>query len=382
MNNYTKVVKPMGLFKLQWLCLVRSKKIRLIALIAIIPVLFFYTINLMYAHVFDPINELQNNKQQLQQAITKMKQNTSDQSAAKLEALRSMKSDLSLLEQQIDAHQAGQWRDELAAQIRYDQATITEINNGSTTGPSIVDTESQIKTDRWLLSKSIHPEINTYETKGINFTYRLIFYLFPLLLVLLLTVLLANSSEQSEIWANLYPVPLRRVFNARISASFIFGTVFVIGIFVVAFIIGSLIRGPGSFAYPIVIYNSDQSRSLQPISLFLSECLILITCLVLFINILIQSLSLWIKNSFAVILIVVGCFFISTLPVLTNSVVSGVLQYVPFTFADVAHVVSGETAMNLHNPDITVFTGIATLLVASGLLYLISCLTLAKRQRI
>ncbi|KYC89400.1 ABC transporter permease [Heyndrickxia coagulans] len=379
----------MGLIKLETLRFIRNKKNLTVFIAAILIVFILFAITFVGAKRMDPLNEYQDNKSSLENAISHMESNP-NKSEAKKKALAGLQEELRLRTEQIQAHEAGDWKQELKLQIALDKKLIAGINAGTIVFGNkkiVPQTEKAIQLNTILLKQNIHPVIESFETPGINFTYRILFYVFPFLMPLLIAVLIGDISTRDKQgginhFVNVLPVKLKKILDARIFTSFVYSLAITIVILVVALIIGSIISHLGSWKYPVAINLNGTEVLWISIARFLGRSLLLILCLLLFISVFTQLLNTFIRNQLLLMLVLVACFCFEEMMSGFKTKLYAVMHIIPFTFVDVPNIVNGESAAKFRNEYINTTDGVITLLLSSLLFYFLTIWIIHKKNKI
>ncbi|KYD09944.1 hypothetical protein B4102_2450 [Heyndrickxia sporothermodurans] len=379
----------MSLMRLESLRVIRNKKNIAVFGIAIVIVLLLFFLNFETSKKMNPINDYQRNKVTLENSLSSLESNP-DKSVAKERVLRNLKEQLNLQTSQIEANKTGDWKKELKLQISLDKNLLEKLRAGTavTDNKDIIPiTEKEIQLNTKLVNQNIHPVIESYETEGINFTYRILFYFFPFLMPLFVAVLIGDISTTNKMsgitnLVNIFPVKQTRILDTRILISFFYSCILIFVPLLVALFIGTIANNPGSWNYPIAVNSNGTELTWITISNFFGRALLLIICLLIFISIFTQFLNTFIKNNLLLMLVLIGCFYFVELMGSIKTKFYAIMHFIPFTFANVPKIINGESALNFNNPYLNVTDGVFTLLLSSILFYFLTILIINNKKRI
>lgn len=189
------------------------------------------------------------------------------------------------------------------------------------------------------------------------------------------------------------PLSKRSLFLGKVLSGVLVSLGSFIGIYGFILLLGTVYDQFGDWNYPILHYNSNSLlesatyeglRSMGngyhfvPLGEFLIETIILSLFIVLFVIVLSNFLSLFLKNQFTVmaltILLLVGGHYVSM------EMLSDWAHLIPFTYFDIPRVVNGEISTLLDKPSLNYTTGILVFSISALVIVLIGLL-ISKKQR-
>lgn len=378
----------MGLFKFETLLFFKNKKNISIFLISFLIISILYISNTIYTNNTNKLGEYQSHEQDLNQSIRDISKQAKNNNEAK-KALQEVVEEKNLVKQQIKANKTRKWKKkEFQTQIALDKLLLQQSQEGSTvTDPEVLSqANKEIQQDSILVKKNIHPSNEPTETEGINFVYRCLSILFPYLMVLLIIVLISDVTTNEKMngtigLVNTLPVKLRRILNVKIFISFIYSLTFIFASLLFALLLGTIFNRFGSIKYPIEILNFEGNYWI-PIIDFIVRSILLTIALLIFLSCFAQFLSVFVSNSLLIMFILFGCFFVTQIMTTVKSNLYHIIHFIPFTFADIPNIVSGQSIVKFGNPYITISNGFFILILSSLVLYLITLALINKKGSI
>ncbi|WP_210365293.1 ABC transporter permease subunit [Bacillus sp. REN3] len=188
------------------------------------------------------------------------------------------------------------------------------------------------------------------------------------------------------------PVSEQAIFYGKVLHSAIVSIITCLILFGIVILIGTVFDRFGDWNYPILHYDGLSESSTTdysgmksiyygfqfiPLRLYLMQIISLFLVVLLFILILSQFLSIFIKSQFVVfvstVFIVIGGFMAS------KHYLAAAAHLSPFTYLDINRIVNGEASTLLDNPALNVYTGLLVLVVSIVFLVIIATLLLKRR---
>ncbi|UUX34372.1 ABC transporter permease [Fundicoccus culcitae] len=238
-------------------------------------------------------------------------------------------------------------------------------------------------TDNFVENLKYQPADHSFLTS----LYRLFFY-YRLDVILLIILLLASGAgftidrEKGNglSWMFTLPRKRRKVYNDKIMAG-VLRIITLLALFIaIVFILGMLTDGFGQTRFPILHYDYlaehaqngtgfEESYSWMNLGTFIIQSISILLLISLFLLILANVLSLWIKQPlllFSIVgLLMVGGYSFIHIPAL-----NGIIRFTPFPYIDIMGFLTGEIAVQNNLASMDYMMGAIVLLAWSLVLYL------------
>lgn len=254
------------------------------------------------------------------------------------------------------------------------QLEVNEQAGGSLFPPEhVLVLKGNIEMYEQLQALEQEPDTEGYETFGLNYVFRVMDSLFPVLFVLILAVLLTevflNSYKKGLNIGMLLPMNFMRLTAKRIwFSTLLAGTIYSLTL-VFSFIIASLAKGPGHILYPVLLYSAELPET-SPIWIVLVKMLILQFLGLLTVVLLTSLLSFFIQNNLVSLLITLVIVIGSPLVFRSIDAFHSIVHLNPFTYMASGEVVTRFIVQDVNNANATFGTGIVLLGVFSFMLAL------------
>ena len=324
---------------------------------------------------------------QRQEGILKDEPNLSEQDEKEIaEANTALGENIQLTKQSITLAEEGRWTDSLAIQLKLmEENELHDIENGN-----IPDNENfaqhtfmKYSAYKQLSKLNAEPQYDGLEMKGINYVYRMMDSIFPIIFLLCLIALISNVVNSSIIGRidieELFPENPVKFHLKKIAILTLFGLLFYLFFIGAAFVLSSVLNGVGTLQYPINIYDTgfDQTKPLIDI---VTRAGILQLLSLLFVICCVYLISILAKSGLTTL-------FVSTIAILGPIILTGqiapiakYLHILPTTYVNSIRVVTNQLAFENKNSLINFGNGILVLLI-SNLLIISIILVIKVRSR-
>lgn len=222
-----------------------------------------------------------------------------------------------------------------------------------------------------LASLNAEPQTEGLEVKGVNFVFRMMDSVFPLVFVLCLiawmsTILSASIVGRLDI-EQLFPENSFTFYLKKILVLTGLGILFYCLFLSSTFVISTIFSGTGTLQYPINLFSAGFRETISIITVLVKAGILQILS-ILFIISAVSFISTLVKNGLTTL-------FISTVVLLGAILLTGqiapvnaVVHLLPTTYVNAIQVVTNKLAFETHNSAITFTNGIIVLLLSSILL--------------
>ncbi|NHM31279.1 ABC transporter permease [Neobacillus terrae] len=378
MNKHLLFLEYKKIFK-------RKKNIIVICLIIVISLGILILNNLLNKKYES--NKAENYKYQISsinEAISQIpREDRNRDSVKKIE--EEYKNEIKLLEQQANAFEKGNWKEELKAQIIFDENQLKNLKTGKAIGGEPIQLiESRIGINKQLIKKNIKPINESSATQGIYFLRNILNILFGfmgvIIMIFIVGDILAIEFDKGTInFLFTQSISREKIVNTKSLVAFSFSIFSIFTVSLFAFLIGSLFWGTGSFDYPISIQREGTSTFIN-----IGQYLTLSGLLFIFVLIFTISVAILISviTSSSMIAISLTVILSSMLYLSVNKYGYFAIfaQYLPFSYFNTFNIIDGTLASNLKNNNISLKLGIEVLLVSSLLLHFISLRLIRKKE--
>lgn len=226
-----------------------------------------------------------------------------------------------------------------------------------------------------IIEEIIARESNKYSSKGFYFLYKFLDLAFGMIgigffIFLFADILTKEGLSQYGPIHFLYSQPLSRtaiLFNKYL-ALLIISILIMLVVSLFSILLGSLFDELGSWNYPILIYQAEESFYFMPLLKFVGISSLLFFMNLLFSYSLLFFFSLLTKRTVTAIGFTFGILLLGF--VFTGESTSNLAPYNPIQYINVYDIVSMESAASQDNFDITWQKGLVTLLLSSILILL------------
>ncbi len=190
------------------------------------------------------------------------------------------------------------------------------------------------------------------------------------------------------------PIAEKSIFLGKLTNATVVALVIGLGVVVYIVSVGTLFNRFGDWYYPVLHYNSkslvesagytgmrafEGGFHFMPLGEYLVSSIVLFLLVLLFLIVLSHVLALFIPQSFGVIASVA---LVSVIGYMASWKLGDFTQFSPFTYLNIAKVVSGEVSVLLNNPAVTALNGCLVLLGVSIFLLLMGYVVLRRRDRV
>lgn len=324
---------------------------------------------------------------QRQEGILKDEPNLSEQDEKEIaEANTALGENIQLTKQSITLAEEGRWTDSLAIQLKLmEENELHDIENGN-----IPDNENfaqhtfmKYSAYKQLSKLNAEPQYDGLEMKGINYVYRMMDSIFPIIFLLCLIALISNVVNSSIIGRidieKLFPENPVKFHLKKIAILTLFGLLFYLFFIGAAFFLSSVLNGVGTLQYPINIYDTGFDKT-KPLIDIVTRAGILQLLSLLFVISCVYLISILAKNGLTTL-------FVSTIAILGPIILTGqiapiakYLHILPTTYVNSIRVVTNQLAFENKNSLINFGNGMLVLLI-SNILIISIILVIKVRSR-
>ena len=277
---------------------------------------------------------------------------------------------------------------ELAEEEKWDEALGYSINvlqrhvevneqaGGSLFPPEhVLVLKEDIEMYEQLQALEQEPDTAGYETFGLNYVFRVMDSLFPILFVLILAVLLTeiflNSYKKGINIGMLLPMSFRRLTAKRILfSSLVVGVIYSLAL-AISFIVASLAKGSGNILYPVLLYSGELPET-SPIWIVLVKMLILQFLGLLTVVLLASLISFFIQNNLVSLLVTLVVAIGSPIVFKSVEAFHSIAHLNPFTYLTSGDVVTGYIFQDINNAHATFGMGVVILCAFSFILAIVN----------
>lgn len=374
--------------------LTKNKKNYFPFVLILMGIIGLYTLNVTEGKVFDYQYNLEQNYRALQEIEDLYLQDLqnedyTDEDIAWIEGgLEDNTERLEWIEEGLAAIEKEDWQTALQNSIHLTNR-ILSVNEeeGANLFPDehIQVLEKDIALYEELIEINARPETEGYEQAGINFTYRVMYTLFPLFITLIFTIyatiIFSSSIKKGEDIDRLFPEPYAILVLKKIIFTIMISVSLYLLILLISFGLGSVISEVGTFEYPI--FNSlsiEQSETIIQVSMkmFLIQVMVIV-CVVLVTGI----FSIITKNQLIAVMLSIVMTIGIPIIIKVTSTFSNSLHFIPFTYFLSGEVVSGALSLEKTNLNITFINGMLSLSLFSLVLLgiLLTCVQQEDKNR-
>lgn len=310
-----------------------------------------------------------------QEGVLKDDKNISDKDQIEIQdANSSLTKNIELKKKSIALAKEEKWSESLKIELSLmEENELKDIKNNTITNSENFINNTLMKYARYTKLEALNAEPQTegIETKGINFTYRMMDSIFPVIFMICLIALISNIMSASIIGRidieTLFPEIPFKFHLKKITILTVLGIIFYIGFLSISFAFSSIIAGTGTLKYPINIFTEGFSE-IQSISEIMLKSFGLQILSILFVISAVYFISVLAKNGLTTL-------FVSTLLILGAVLLTGqiaplykILNLLPTTYINSIQVVTNKLAFETQNTAITFTNGILVLLFSSIIL--------------
>lgn len=281
---------------------------------------------------------------------------------------------IKLKEKAISLAQQEKWKDSLNIEIKLmeeNELKDIEKDNFSSSEDFANSIHKTYARYTKLVNLNEEPQTEGLEVKGVNFVFRMMDSVFPLVFVLCLiawmsTILSASIVGRLDI-EQLFPENSFTFYLKKILVLTGLGILFYCLFLSSTFIVSSIFSGTGTLQYPINLFSEGFKQTI-PIITVLIKAGILQILSILFIISAVSFISILVKNGLTTL-------FISTVVLLGAILLTGkiapvnaVIHVLPTTYVNAIQVVTNQLAFETHNAGVTFTNGIVVLICSIILL--------------
>ncbi|WP_163655400.1 ABC transporter permease subunit [Listeria sp. PSOL-1] len=353
--------------------------------------LFIVTGNYILITIYDNTEVEKNfysvNAGELSNSISELESVAKNQPEAK-KALEITKKEYEIVNHQVLAIEQKDWKTFLNEQVEYDKLQLQGMQQGTVPleEQQIRDIHKNIALNSYLAAHDLKPEIAGVNKMGFNYTYHLLKLLMPFigtLFVIILAIDVLNSEKinKSRDFINTLPFSKTRILHAKMATYIIYVSILLLFVVILAFVVGSIFSGAGSWNYPIAYQGiSPEEVTIVSVSIYIMKYLALMLILIIFLIFLMTFISLFIQNDFIVLIVGLVVVLLPYSLSVYSSLVSGNMALFPVFYFNFTDILSGKAL--LANANLTFKNAILCLSLYSLLLYMLIFGTVRFKQRI
>lgn len=320
-----------------------------------------------YSDFSNKLNNAQNNLETVQSNISSLKEiEANNKNAPELELLDTFLKEELLLKNYIAAIKSNNNTDILKYKIQLDDLFIENISNNN-----IIFTFSNDEflltnyKEKFFLQNNIHYINNeALYPSGLNLLLQLtdtVNILFIIIIFIYLSSTIFSDEFESGTFKLTFTLPITKIkiIMSKLLSSIVISLFYIIIIFILPLLIGSILTEFGDPNYPVLIFNNANKNynildivAIEKISKILLYSFVYIIFISIFINCICLLISLYCKNKTTSLIL---SYLVFVLGFISTKTLNSFSSINPFAYLDIIRIITGKILLT--NPLNTLFNG-------------------------